>query len=416
MNGARPRWLLAVAAVLIQLCLGAGYSWSVFRLPIQHAYGWSYSATAEPFRHLLLAYTVGMTLGGLLQDRYGPRFIAGLGGVLVGAGCVLGAMVGQSPLGMVAGYAWPAGLGMGFAYQPALAVLVKWFPDRRGLIVGLAVMGFGAGPLLSAPIQTAMLGASPAAYASTIPRTFLAMAAVFVVVVVGLAQLLRNPPDGWRPEGWEPPPQDEAHEDFSVAQMLATWQFYALWAILLFSTSIGLAAISEAAPYLERLPATDAWLGVGASVGVMGLCNGLGRLLSGALSDSLGRPRTILAVFALDFLACVLLQGASGYPRGFLGLCLAGLGFGAGIALMPSSNADYFGARNIGGNYGVMFTGFALSGFVVPLWAARTVEAAAGRGNVADGYRAVFWALAAVAAAGFLLAAALRPPRRTSTS
>ena len=139
MHPSTPRWPIAVIAVMIQLCLGAGYSWTVFRFPLESAYGWTYSSTAEPFRYLLLAYTFGMTFGGYLQDRFGPRKIATLGGLLVSAGCALGALYGSTPLGMSAGYATLCGLGMGFAYVPALAVLVKWFPDRRGMIVGLAV-------------------------------------------------------------------------------------------------------------------------------------------------------------------------------------------------------------------------------------------------------------------------------------
>ena len=407
MSPVTDRRLLAIAAVVIQLCLGAGYSWSVFRLPLQTAYGWSYTQTADPFRYLLLAYTVGMTLGGLLQDRFGPRAVATWGGVLLALGCALGALCGRTPAGMILGYATLAGLGMGFGYVPALAVLVKWFPDKRGFIVGLAVFGFGAGTLLSAPAQSALIGHTAAAFVDTIPRTFWVMAVVFLVLVVGLAQLLRNPPAGWVPVGWAGAEHGSEGPDMSARQMLGTWQFFALWAILLCSTSIGLAVVSEAAPFMTRFSGPGAWLPVGASVGAMGLCNGAGRLLSGTLSDRWGRRSMIVGVFALYFVACAsLLAGAHSYAQGFLGICLAGLCFGGGIALMPSTNADYFGAKNVGGNYGIMFTGFAVSGFVGPAVVARVVET-----SRSAGYRTVFLAFAGLAVFGMALGAALRPPR-----
>jgi OFA family oxalate/formate antiporter-like MFS transporter len=406
------RRILAGAAVVIQLCLGAGYSWSVFRIPLEKAYGWSYSQTAGPFRYLLLAYTVGMMLGGLLQDRFGPKAVATWGGVLLALGCALGAVCGSKPIGMILGYATLAGLGMGFGYVPALAVLVKWFPDKRGFIVGLAVFGFGAGTLLSAPAQDALLGKSASAYEHTIPFTFWVMAGVFFVLVVGLAQALRDPPEGWTPEGWTAKKTAGGSKDFDARQMLRTWQFYALWAILLFSTSIGLAAVSEAAPYIERLSGRGSWLSAGASVGAMGLCNGVGRLLSGTLSDRFGRRCMIVAVFVLFFVACTFfLAGAASFTQGFLGLCLAGLCFGGGVALMPSTNADYFGAKNVGGNYGLMFTGFGVSGFVGPMVVARVVEAATHAGDAAAGYRAVFLTFAGIAVVGALLASVLRPPQ-----
>jgi OFA family oxalate/formate antiporter-like MFS transporter len=157
-------------------------------------------------------------------------------------------------------------------------------------------------------------------------------------------------------------------------------------------------------------------MSVGASVGAMGLCNGAGRLLSGALSDRLGRRCMIVAVFALYFVACAfLLAGATSYVQGLLGLCLAGLCFGGGIALMPSTNADYFGAKNVGGNYGIMFTGFAVSGFVGPALVADVVQSATKAGDAGTGYRAVFLVFAGIAVVGAVLGAVLRPPRAGRT-
>lgn len=390
------RWFLALVGVLIQLCLGAGYSWTVFRKPLEVAYGWSYAETAAPFRYLLLAYALGMTFGGWLQDRFGPRPIAVIGGVLVSLGCALGALVGSTPAGMSAGYATLCGLGMGFAYVSALAVLVKWFPDRRGFIVGVAVFGFGAGAMVSAPVQTWLIGSDPSRFRETLPATFWWMAAVFFVTVVGLSLFLNNPEGGQAPQA----PGREA--DFEPCAVLRTWQLYALWLIMLCSTSIGLSCLSEAAPYLKRLTAGEA----GFAVGLMGLANGLGRIVVGTASDLIGRKAALLGVFAIHFAACAfLLPAPSSFAQGFAGMVMAAFAFGAGIACMPSICADYFGSKNLGANYGMIFTGFAVSGFFAPTIVSSVVQA-----DPSGGYRTVFAAFAGVALLGGAAASLLRKP------
>ncbi len=391
-----PRWQLAIVAVAIQLCLGAGYSWTVFRKPLESAYGWTYAETAQPFRYLLLAYAIGMSCGGWLQDRFGPKKIAILGGVLLSVGCILGAVCGSTPLGMSAGYAALSGLGMGFAYVPALAVLVKWFPDRRGFIVGVGVFGFGAGSMLSAPAQTWLIGSNPAYYAHSLPLTFWWMAAVFFAVVVGLSLFLVNPADS------EAANQMNANQDMEPSKVVRTWQLYALWFIMLSSMFMGLSILSEAAPYLKRLTHGE----VGFAVGLMGLANGLGRLVTGAASDKIGRKRALVVVFALYGISCgAFLAHPSSFAQGLAGMVLAAFAFGAGIACMPSSCADYFGAKYLGSNYGLIFTGFAISGFFGPTTVSTIVQ-----NDPANGYRTVFLAFVVVSVAGAVVSAFLRKP------
>jgi len=391
-----PRWQLAIAAVAIQLCLGAGYSWTVFRKPLEAAFGWTYAETAEPFRYLLLAYAVGMSGGGWLQDRFGPKPIAILGGILVSAGCALGALCGSTPLGMSAGYASLCGLGMGFAYVPALAVLVKWFPDRRGFIVGVGVFGFGAGSMLSAPAQSWLIGTNPSQFARTVPMTFWWMAAVFFIVVVGLSIFLVNPTD------LESAGQQNNSLDVEPAKVLRMWQLYALWFIMLTSMFMGLSILSEAAPYLKRLTHGE----VGFAVGLMGLANGIGRLVTGAASDKIGRKRALVGVFALYGVSCgAFLAHPQSFGQGLAGMILAAFAFGAGIACMPSSCADYFGSKHLGANYGLIFTGFAISGFWGPTLVSSIVQ-----NDPVNGYRSVFLAFVAVSIAGAAVSAFLRKP------
>lgn len=396
MRRSPSRWVLAVIAVVIQLCLGAGYSWTVFRKPIESAYGWSYAETAEPFRYLLLAYALGMTFGGWFQDHFGPRRVATLGGLLVTLGCAFGALFGTTPIGMSMGYATLCGLGMGFAYVSALAVLVKWFPDRRGLIVGIAVFGFGAGSMLSAPTQTWLIGSNPALFRQTIPLTFWWMSAVFFAVIVGLSTFLINP------EASQVPPSPQSASDVKPQAMLRTWQFYSLWVIMFASTLIGLCCLSEAAPYLKKLTVSE----VGFAVGLMGLANGLGRLAVGTVSDRIGRKAALVSVFTIHMVACGgFLASPSSFLQGFLGMCLAAFAFGAGIACMPAICADYFGSKHLGTNYGLLFTGFAVSGFFGP-----TVVSAIVQSDPSNGYRLVFSAFVLLAGTGGALAVLLRRP------
>jgi OFA family oxalate/formate antiporter-like MFS transporter len=306
------------------------------------------------------------------------------------------------------------GLGMGFAYVTPIATCIKWFPDKRGMIVGLAVMGFGAGSLIFAPLLEALLGSDASQYSTTIPRTFLIMAGIYFVGVIGAAQVYRVPPPGWKPEGWQPPVSAAAGAkvDFTPREMLRTWQFYALWVVYFLGTSVGLTVIGQASPLVREMAAEAAVLSGGAALGIMSLFNGLGRLSWGALSDKVGRKAAAVAMFVVYLVACLgLLRSGLGFWPMLAGLCLVGFSFGGYLALLPSFTADYFGSRNIGANYGIMFSAYGLCGFLVPQYFARIVDRAQQAGNLAAGYDEVNFTLALFAAAGGALAAFVRRPR-----
>jgi len=408
------RWRFVFAALVMQLCLGVLYSWAVFRGPLAQAYGWPKTDTIAPYRYSLLFFTFAMIAGGYWQDRKGPRVVGTAGGLMLTLGCLLAAWMGNTPWGLVASYGVVGGLGMGLAYVTPIATCIKWFPDKRGLIVGLAVMGFGSGSLIFAPLLESMIGHDPARFAETIPRTFLIMACMFFVFVIGAAQFYRVPPAGWRPQGWAPPAAASGKIDFTPGEMLRTWQVWAMWALYFLGSSVGLTAIGESTPLVQEMAKAGALLSGGAALGLMSLCNGLGRLGWGTISDRVGRNRALAAMFTIYIVALLaLLRGAATFAPLQAGLCLVGLCFGGFLAILPALTADYFGPKNLGANYGMVFSAYGLSGFFVPGYFASIMEAARQSGALAEGYNTVYHTLAVMAGVGFLLALLVRRPRST---
>jgi OFA family oxalate/formate antiporter-like MFS transporter len=409
--GGRVRY--AAAAVAMQVLLGVLYSWSVFRRPLAELHGWSQAETIAPYRYSLIVFAVGMIVAGFWQDRKGPRVVASVGGFLLGTGCLLAAFIGDTVGGLVLAYGVVAGLGVGFAYVTPIATCIKWFPDKRGMIVGLAVMGFGVGPLVFGPLLEALIGRDAAQFQATIPRTFLILAVIFYIGVIGAAQVYRVPPAGWRPEGWTPAAGRAAAVEIPPRGMLGTWQFYALWLVYFLGTSVGLTAIGEATPLIQEMGRAGAAMSAGAALGVMSIFNGAGRLAWGSISDRIGRRNAVLAMCLVSVIACLgFLRAASGFWMLLSGLCLVAAAYGGYLALMPTFTADYFGPKNVGANYGLLFSAWGVCGFVVPGYFAAIMDRARVAGDLAGGYREVYWKLALLAVLGAVVAAALRPPRR----
>ncbi len=408
------RRVLAGSAVLMQVCLGIIYAWSVFRGPLEQHYGWTKTESIAPYRWSILFFTLAMIAAGFWQDRKGPRLVGSIGGALLCAGCLLAGFIGGTPAGLNFSYGVVAGLGVGFAYVTPIATCVKWFPDKRGLVVGLAVMGFGIGSLVFAPLLEWMLGKDPGQYAATIPRTFFVLAAIFLVGVTGCAQVFRVPPKDWKPEGWTPPTGAQAAlRDRGPGEMVRSSPFYVLWAVYFLGSAIGLTAIGESAPLVRELAGATAIMSGGMALGVMSLFNGAGRLGWGAVSDRTGRRPVVFAMFAIAGLTCaLLLPGTRDFWRVLIGLCAVGFCYGGFLALMPAFTAEHFGPRQIGANYGLLFTAWGAAGFTVPRWVASVIESQKRAGAVEAGYNQMFYTLAGLAAAGFVAAMLLRRPAR----
>ncbi len=411
MTSSPGRVRYAVSAVFMQVLLGVIYSWSIFREPLAQLHGWSKVQTIAPYRYSMLAFAAGMIVAGFWQDRKGPRLVASVGGFLLGTGCLLSALFGHKLEGLIMGYGLVAGVGVGFAYVTPISMCIKWFPDKRGMIVGLAVLGFGVGPLLFGPLIESLLGKDPSRFAETVPRTFFILSAMFYVGVIGAAQLYRVPPAGWTPPGWSAATKTSNAPSLTTYAMLRTWQFYALWLVYFLGTSVGLTAIGEATPLLKEMAVKSAVLSAGAALGVMSICNGLGRLVWGSISDRFGRKGAILGMCIGSAIAClVFLRVPSGFGALLTGLSLAAFCYGGYLAIMPSLTADFFGLRNLGANYGMLFSAWGLCGFLVPGYFAAIMDRAKAAGTITAGYSEVYTTLSMIALAGGVVALLLRAP------
>src|SRR6266550_5242384 len=296
------RWVIAIAGVFFQIALGAVYAWSVFRVPLTKQFGWSISEVTLTFTISIFVLGFAAFFGGLWLNRKGPRIVALTGGVFYGVGVFLASFT-HSLAWLYISYGLIGGIGLGLGYIVPVAVLVKWFPDKRGLITGIAVGGFGAGALITAPVATRLI--QSVGVLSTF--AYLGIAYLIVTVVTGL--FMRNPADGWKPEGWTPTATQTSHRaghDFTLGEALKTWQWWALWLLLFLNTCAGISIISQEAPLFQELAGVTAVVAA-SMVGLASIGNAVGRVFWAWVSDSITRRVTFLVMFLLlAVLSCFL--------------------------------------------------------------------------------------------------------------
>lgn len=357
-------WRVTLAGLGINLALGILYTWSVVSKAITREWNWSETQSAWPYSIACLAFSFLMVPAGRLQDRMGPRLAATIGGLLVSAGMILAAVTGTY-WGYLLGFGVLTGAGIGFGYAAATPPAVKWFPAAKtGLIAGLVVSGFGLASVYAAPLATWLLDAFG------ISNTMLILGVAFLVVVVGLAQLLTPPPKGYIPVsgGAAKSIGSQASRDFPPSRMLRTPQFYLLWFLYACGAGAGLMIISKLAKIGQQQAGIELGFVLVASLAVG---NGAGRILAGWLSDTLGRQRTMLICFFLQAALMITLTLASpGSLLGTVGVmavisAFIGANYGANLALFPSVTKDYYGLKNFGVNYGLVFTAWGVGGFLL---------------------------------------------------
>lgn len=395
------RWWVVVGAVLIQLCLGAIYAWSVFTPALKAApFNFSNTQTQAIFSVGLATFAVVMVLAGRWQDKSGPRIVAFTGGILLGAGYLLAGLLGHSLFGAFVNQLIFIGLvggaGIGLAYVCPIAVGMKWFPDKKGLITGLAVSGFGFGATIWVKLADnwgnllANLG---------VLQVFMIYGIIFAVAVVIGSYWMVNPPAGWKPAGWNPPSPAKAAPakgqaqggtargaavaDLEPTQMLRTPQFYSIWVMFIFSAMAGLMTIGNIKNFgIESLQAgglneAQASAVAGTAMGVFyALANGLGRILWGIISDKIGRKLSLILMCLLQGTIMILFYWMGSVTELFyLGATLIGFNFGGNFALFPTVTSDLFGNANVGRNYGWVFTAYGVGGIIGPIMAAAIRDA-----------------------------------------
>ncbi len=384
------RWWIVAGGILIQLCLGAIYAWSAFTgLLTDDPYGFTRTQTQVIFAVGLMSFAGFMALiAGRWQRRAGPRIVALTGGLVLGLGYVLAGLSGTSFWGMLLGVGLLGGAGIGLAYVCPIAALVKWFPDKKGLITGLAVAGFGFGALIwikltegfvFGPVNLTPGWEGLYGMGWSVNDVFLLYGVLFAVLV-GIGSLaMINPPEGYKPAGWEPPTGVAADlaggVDFSEREMVATAQFWSLFFIFLMGATAGLMIIGIIRLFgSERLMAQglsepDALLATGTAMGLFyALANGLGRILWGRISDSLGRRLSIALMSALQGVTMIAFFYIAGNEMGlYVGATIIGFNFGGNFALFAAATADYFGNKNVGTNYPLVFLAYGFGGIVGPI-------------------------------------------------
>jgi OFA family oxalate/formate antiporter-like MFS transporter len=369
------RWLLVGAGLLLQFSIGAVYAWSVFGGALENASSWELSKVRAslPFTVTIGMIFIGSYLGGRLQDRRGPRVVALIGGVVYAVGILLASLTNGADdyWLLILGYGIISGFGLGVAYIVPIAMLQKWFPDKKGLITGLAVGGFGFGAVLTSPVAQWLIDRDP----EDPTGAFLPLGIAYLVMSLVGASVFRNPPEGYTVPGHEPATAEgggDAGRDYTQGEALRTPQWYLLTAILTLSVSAGISLISQA-----KLSATDiagfSVSGAAALVGVLAIFNGAGRIVWAGISDYIGRMRTFAAILVLQGVCLIVLPHAESAALFSVLAAIVYLCYGGTFGTMPATAGDFFGVKNAGAIYGLMLVGWSLGGIIGPVIASALI-------------------------------------------
>ena len=398
--GTTNRWGLAAAGFLMQMALGAVYAWSVFRTPLSKQFHWSISDVTLTFTICIFVLGVSAFFGGLWLNKKGPRVVALTGGFLYGLGVFLASFSADRLWWLYLSYGLIGGIGLGFGYIVPVAVLVKWFPDKRGLITGIAVGGFGAGALVTAPVATRLI------QSVGVLQTFAYLGVAYLLVTMATGALMKNPPDGWKPEGWAPSTTQKAQraaKDYTLSEALKTWQWWALWALLFLNVSAGISLISQESPMFQEIAKVSASVAAG-MVGIVSIGNGVGRIFWAWTSDAITRRWTFVVMFLVQVGLFWMLPGIASVAILTTVSFIILMCYGGGFGTMPAFAADYFGSKNVGPIYGLMLTAWGSASAFGPLLIAHLRQVS---GSFASGLHVI----AIIMAVSVLLPILVSPPK-----
>ena len=394
------RWGLAAAGLLMQMALGAVYAWSVFRVPLSKQFHWSISQVTLTFTICIFVLGVSAFFGGLWLNKKSPRIVALTGGLLYGIGVFLASFSADKLWWLYLSYGLIGGIGLGFGYIVPVAVLVKWFPDRRGLITGIAVGGFGAGALVTAPLATHLI------QSVGVLQTFAWLGIGYLVVAMATGCLMRNPPDGWKPAGWIPSAAQNAQraaKDYTLGGALRTWQWWALWALLFLNVSAGISLISQESPMFQEIAKVSA-ISAASMVGIVAIGNAVGRIFWAWISDAITRRWTFVAMYVIQVALFWIFPTISSASTLTVVSFVILMCYGGGFGTMPAFAADYFGAKNVGPIYGLMLTAWGCASAFGPLLIAHLRQSS---GSYVSGLHTI----AVIMAASVLLPIIVTPPK-----
>jgi OFA family oxalate/formate antiporter-like MFS transporter len=370
-------WTVTIAALSINLILGSLYAWGVMGKALVVQWQWTKTQAALPFTISTAAFALMMIFAGRWQDRIGPRVVATLGGLMFGLGLAASAYAGTPALMMLT-FGVVGGVGIGLCYSATPPPAIKWFPPaRKGLITGIVVSGVGLAAVYVSPLTQLLLNATG------IARTFTILGIGAALLICALAQLLTNPPAGYvpaapaAPAGTASRAPAAARRDFDWFEMLRSRQFYQLWLMLVLTASAGLMIIAHIA-IIAKEQAGWEWGFV--PVAMLAVFNTLGRIASGFLSDRIGRTRTMVLAFSLQAINMFAFASYVSPTLLIFGSAFTGLCYGTIFTLTPAATADFYGVRNLGVNYGLVFTAFGVAGVTGPVLGGMIRDAAGSYG------------------------------------
>lgn len=362
----KNRWLIALSAIAIHLSIGSVYAYSVYQLPLYNALGWEKTDVSLAFTIAIFILGIAAAFFGRFVEKRGPRISALIAATFFGVGTIGAgfAIQNSSYLLFLLFYGVIGGLGLGFGYIAPVSTLVKWFPDRRGLATGMAVMGFGAGSLITSPVAGQLMATT------SIPLTFYILGITYLILMISGALYIAKPPEGWAPKGM----QEQKEEDkrrVDLAQLTAneavkTRRFWLLWIMMFINISAGIMILSVASPMSQEITGATAIVAANI-VGLMGLFNGLGRIGWASGSDYMGRSNTYIAFFGIQLITFFMLPFITNVILFSALLFIIVSCYGGGFACLPAFIGDLFGTKQLGAIHGYLLTSWSLAGVVGPM-------------------------------------------------
>ncbi|MBS3987592.1 MAG: OFA family MFS transporter [Erysipelothrix sp.] len=385
------RWTILIASMIINMCIGSAYAWSVFQNPLISMFGWSTSDTSLAFTLSLSLVPVAMIGAGRIQDRFGPQIVTMAGGIVFGLGLVLTSQI-TSLTGLYLSYGLLGGFGIGMIYTCMVGNTIKWFPDKKGLAGGLIAMGFGLGAIVFAPVGVMLIREFD------VLVTFAIFGVVFSLIIIVASFFIKAPKNVNLSQS------TVVDQSMTSHQMMKTPRFYLLWILYTIGCIGGLMIIGHASPIVQHkvgLSSQEAAF----IVSFLGLSNSLGRVFWGSVSDRFGRMVTLTTTYLVAAVCLLALSMFTSLPIVVVAIGGIALCFGGYLGIMPSICAENFGSKHIGINYGLLFTAYGFAAFVGPRLASWIRDVNAGSYDVAFGVVMMMNVVGLLLAGGMMLSA-----------